>query len=84
MANLLTIRDLYELARALKMEDATIRVCDGMAVHMFLTRDCVCTAPMEFVLDVSGLDAVDYDDLTDTERRINFFASELFSIVDNS
>lgn len=83
MSRPLTVRDLYKLACMLKMEDATIRICDGMAVHMFVTRDCVCTSPMEFVLDVSCLDAVDFEDLSDVAKRVNHSAALYFSSVDN-
>lgn len=68
----LSVRDLYIFAVENGLADATIRVCDGMAVNYFITRSCVGVAPMEIVLDVSAEEPCDYEDLPDASKRVAY------------
>ena len=66
----MTIQELYNFARELKLEDAELRICDGMAVSYYPTRPCLGYAPFEVVLDVSSIEPIDYDDLKEHATRV--------------
>jgi len=63
----LSIRELYEWAERVRLLDAPIRICDGMAVSFYPRPICLATGRYEIIIDISGLDPVEYDDLP--ERR---------------
>ena len=66
----MTIQELYDFAASMKLLDAELRICDGMAVSYYPTTDCLAYAPMEVVIDVSPLQPIDYDDLNPTAQRV--------------
>lgn len=68
----MTVKDLYCYAVAHKMEEAVIRVSDGMAVSFYPNADSIGIAPFEVVIDVSGLEAVEFDDLTPSSQRVAY------------
>ena len=68
----LTIRDLWEFARKNKLEDARIRICDGMAVSYFPTVSCLCVSPQRVIIDVSSLEPVEWDELSAVDQRIRY------------
>lgn len=68
----LTMRDLWEFAKANNLEDARIRVCDGMAVSYFPTRRSIAVSPQRIIIDVSGDDMVEFDELSAVDRRIRY------------
>ena len=72
MQDELTIAQLWAYARAHKLENAAIRVCDGMACSFYVTRSAIGRAPMEIVIDVSSLPIIEYDDLTKSAKRVTF------------
>lgn len=69
---LLTPRQLFWYAEANGLLDAPIRVCDGMAVSYFIDHKSLAKST-SLVLDVSHLDPIDFDDLTEHERRVRYF-----------
>ena len=70
--NEITISQLWAFARAHGLENASIRICDGMAVSYYVNELCVGRAHMELVLDVSCIDPIDYEDLQDSSKRVIF------------
>ncbi len=72
MENNLTARMLWEYAKVHSLEDAPIRVCDGMAVSYMPDRGCLGRSPMVTVIDVSTVDPIDYDDLPNVDTRVIF------------
>lgn len=74
----ITIRELYRYAQLNHMEDATIRICDGMAVSFYVSPICIGRAPCEIVIDVSPIVPIDYDDLSDVSKRVVFGDSSAF------
>ena len=63
MENNLTPRMLWEYAKIHHLEDAPIRICDGMAVSYMPDRGCLGRSPQMAVIDVSTVDPVEYDEL---------------------
>ena len=63
---------LWAYARAHKLEEAPIRVCDGMAVSYYVDALCVGRAAYEIVIDVSCVDPIEYDELHASSQRVNF------------
>ncbi len=71
----ITIAQLWDYARAHNLENAAIRICDGMACSFYITMASVGRAPMELVLDVSNCECIEYDDLQDCSKRVIFALS---------
>lgn len=59
----ITIRQLFEYAQRHNLADATLRICDGMAVHYYPDAGSLYRSRFEIVIDVSALDPIDYDEL---------------------
>lgn len=57
----MTPKELYEWAKHRKIEDAQIRLCDGMAITMYPEMECVYAGRYEVIIDVSTLEAIEYD-----------------------
>ena len=72
MNEVITLAQLWAYARAHKLEDAAIRVSDGMACSFYITRTAIGRAPMEIVIDISALPIIEYDDLTESAKRVIF------------
>lgn len=72
MKDNLTPRAIWEYAKLHHIEDAPIRICDGMAVSYMPDRGCLGRSPMIAVVDVSTIEPIDYDDLPDVDRRVIF------------
>ena len=68
----LTVRDLWEFAKANNLEDARLRVCDGMAVSFFPNRSSIAVSPQRVIIDVSDLDPVEWDELSAVDQRIRY------------
>lgn len=68
----LTVRDLWEFARQNKLEDARIRICDGMAVSYFPKISSICVSPQRIIIDVSDLEPVEWDELSAVDQRIRY------------
>lgn len=68
----LTVRDLWEFARKNNLEDARLRICDGMAVSYFPRIADICVSPDRVIIDVSDLDPVEYDELSAVDKRIRY------------
>lgn len=68
----LTVRDLWEFAKANNLEDARIRICDGMAVSFFPSRSSIAVSPQRVIIDVSDLDPVEWDELSAVDQRIRY------------
>lgn len=68
----LTMRDLWEFAQANKLEDARLRICDGMAVSYFPKISNICVSPQRIIIDVSDLEPVEFDELSAVDRRITY------------
>ena len=58
----MTPKELYEWAQARKLEEAHIRICDGMAITMYPEMECVSAGRYQVIIDVSTLTAIEYDD----------------------
>lgn len=71
----ITMAELWAYAKKNKLENAPIRVCDGMACSFYVTTDSVARAPMEIVIDVSNCECLEYDDLQESAKRVIFEAS---------
>ena len=71
----ITIAQLWAFARAHNLEDAAIRICDGMACSFYVNMSAIGRAPMEIVIDVSHLKCLEYDDLADSSKRVIFALS---------
>lgn len=68
----LSVRDLWEFAKANNLEDARIRICDGMAVSFFPNRSSIAVSPQRVIIDVSDLDPVEWDELSAVDQRIRY------------
>ncbi len=68
----LTVRDLWEFALQNNLEDARIRICDGMAVSYFPRIGDICVSPQRVIIDVSDLDPVEFDELSAEDQRIRY------------
>jgi hypothetical protein len=68
----ITLAQLWYFARAHHLEDAHIRICDGMACSFYVNDLSVGRAPGEIVIDVSHIEPIEFDDLTDTAKRVTF------------
>lgn len=68
---LITPKMLYNYAVANGLQNAPIRICDGMAVSYFPEMKCLARST-SLVIDVSTVEPYDYDSLTDFERRITY------------
>ena len=73
--NEITVAQLWAFARAHHLENAAIRICDGMACSFYVNMLAVGRAPMEIVLDVSACKLIEYDDLQKTSQRVIFALS---------
>lgn len=71
----ITVAQLWAFARAHHLENAAIRICDGMACSFYVNMLSVGRAPMEIVLDVSACKLIEYDDLQKTSQRVIFALS---------
>lgn len=67
----MTPRELYEIALHRNLQDAHIRICDGMAVHYYPETTSVHAEHYEIVIDVSDLEPLGYDDLENWRQIIN-------------
>lgn len=68
----MTAKELFDYARRHKLEDAPIRICDGMAVSYYPDSQCIGLAPFELVLDVSSKEPVEFDDLNPSSQRVAY------------
>ena len=68
---LLTPKMLYNYAVANGMQNAPIRICDGMAVSYFPDMKCLARST-SLVIDVSHIEPIEFDDLTEFEKRITY------------
>ncbi|MDE6069685.1 MAG: hypothetical protein K2F92_02245 [Alistipes sp.] len=59
----MTPRELYEIAMRRNLQDAHIRICDGMAVSYYPDPRSICRGRYEVVIDVSALQPIEFDDL---------------------
>ncbi|MEG2022553.1 MAG: hypothetical protein RRZ83_00380 [Alistipes sp.] len=65
----MTIQQLYDYAKERHIENARLRICDGMAVSFYPTISSLSRATYEVVLDVSDLTPIEFDDLDIWSRR---------------
>ena len=68
----ITIAQLWAYARANGLEEASIRICDGMACSFYVNMLAVGRASCEIVIDVSCIEPIDYDDLAFSSKRVIF------------
>lgn len=68
---LITPKMLYNYAVANGMQNAPIRICDGMAVSYFPTMKCLGRST-SIVLDVSTIVPKEFDELTALETRVTY------------
>lgn len=68
----LTVRDLWEFAVKNRLEDARIRICDGMAVSYFPCVRDLAVSPQRVIIDVSAEEPVEWDDLSAVDQRIRY------------
>ena len=68
----ITLAQLWYFARAHHLEDAHIRICDGMAVSFFPNRSSIAVSPQRVIIDVSDLDPVEWDELSAVDQRIRY------------
>ena len=59
----MTPKELYQWAQRRNIEDAQIRICDGMAVSMYPEMTEVRAGRYEVVIDVSTVEIIEYDDV---------------------
>lgn len=59
----MTVRELYQWAAERRILDASIRICDGMAVSYYPEASCLQQGRYETIIDVSTITPVDYDEL---------------------
>ena len=69
----MTIKELYTFAERKGLQDAELRISDGMAVSFYPDLKCVAAAPMELIIDCSSLPMIEYDDLSPSARRVVYF-----------
>lgn len=72
MIQYFTMRDLWRFAVENKLQDAPIRICDGMACSFFVERKAIAKAPYCVVIDTSALQLIEYDELTPSDRRVSY------------
>ena len=62
---------LYNYAVANGLQNAPIRICDGMAVSYFPEMKCLGRSTST-VIDLSTIDPIEYDELTPLEQRVTY------------
>ena len=62
---------LYNYAVANGLQNAPIRICDGMAVSYFPKMECLGRSTST-VIDLSTIDPIEFDDLTPLETRVTY------------
>lgn len=72
----ITVRDLYAFAMANKLLDARIRICDGMAVSYYPTPQSVGRGMYEIVIDVSGDEPIEFDELDEYAQRYDAVSTD--------
>lgn len=75
MINYFTMRDLWLYAIENKLQDAPIRICDGMACSFYVEKSAIAKAPYTVVIDISALQLIEYDELTPADRRVSYLVS---------
>lgn len=68
---LITPKMLYNYAVANGLQNAPIRICDGMAVSYFPEMKCLGRSTST-VIDLSTIDPIEFDDLTPLEQRVTY------------
>ena len=68
---LITPKMLYNYAVANGLQNAPIRICDGMAVSYFPEMKCLGRSTST-VIDLSTIDPIEYDELTPLEQRVTY------------
>lgn len=72
----ITVSDLYGFAMTNKLLDARIRICDGMAVSYYPQPRSVGRGMYEIVIDVSGDEPVEFDELDEYAQRYDAVATD--------
>lgn len=72
----ITVRDLYGFAMKHKLLDARIRICDGMAVSYYPAPQSVGRGMYEIVIDVSGDELVEFDELDEYAQRYDAISTD--------
>ncbi|MBQ5609841.1 MAG: hypothetical protein IIU85_06295 [Rikenellaceae bacterium] len=68
---LITPKMLYNYAVANGLQNAPIRICDGMAVSYFPEMKCLGRSTST-VIDLSTIDPIEFDELTPLEQRVTY------------
>ncbi len=65
----ITVQDLYAFAKEMKLLDARIRICDGMAVSYYPDPRAVSAGRYEIIIDISANTPVEFDELDEWAQR---------------